>query len=167
MRRLVAYFDGACWPNPNGDAACGAFIECDGERIWEHAEYLGAKDTSNNVAEYAGLIAILRYLEKLENLAEIHIYGDSDLVIKQMSGLWKVRRKGIKLYLPYYDEAMRLLRVQKHLISFQWIPREQNTEADFLSTKPLRDRGLREPIYRNVNQELDAQFEDAIRNDPA
>lgn len=180
MRQYRAFFDGSCWPNPNGHAACGAYVElANGERVWEHSEYLGCKDTTNNVAEYAGLIAILKFTAQLENLSEIAIFGDSDLVIKQMTGVWKAgtltkaERKGKipikpRHYLPFYEEARRLLSAQEHVITFKWIPREENIDADFLSTKPLRDRGLREVFCwgspRAINEELDREFEHSIRS---
>lgn len=176
MRQYKAYFDGACWPNPNGHAACGAFIEAlDGERIFEHAEYLGNENTTNNLAEYTGLIAILGFTAKFKDSSEIHIYGDSDLVVKQMTGVWKAgtltraERKGKvpikpRHYLPFYHKAKELLTAQssKHLIWFHWIPREENTDADELSTRPLRQRGYREEYGRRRNADLDDAFENAI-----
>ena len=157
MRQYEAWFDGACWPNPNGHAACGAFVQClNGERVFEHSEYLGHENTTNNVAEYAGLIAILEFTARLDHAFEITIYGDSDLVVKQMTGVWKAgtltkaERKGKipikpRHYLPFYHKAIGLLTSQssRNLLWFKWIPREENTDADFLSTKPLVQRGFR------------------------
>lgn len=176
MSTYEAWFDGACWPNPNGHAACGALIKLNGETIFEDSAYLGNENTSNNFAEYHGLRLILLYLieNKIENCA---IFGDSDLVIKQITGEWKAGKLSKKeargkvpikprYYMPAY-EACRELANQLTGISFKWIPRDQNEEADALSTKPLRDRGLREE-YRhdplaNRMRELDEAFEHAIR----
>lgn len=139
---VQCWFDGATWPNPGGPSACGAVIKRDGVTIAELSEYLGDGRTSNNLAEYGGLCLALRYL--IENgIMEAKVFGDSDMVINQISGKWKVKRKRNPIYLPKYDEA-RTLADQLPLVNYEWIPREYNTEADALSTKPLRERGLRE-----------------------
>jgi ribonuclease HI len=137
------WFDGATWPNPGGPSACGAVIKRDGVIIAELCEYLGDGRTSNNLAEYGGLCLVLRYL--IENgITEAKVFGDSDMVINQISGKWKVKRRRNPLYLPKYDEA-RALANQLPNVVYEWIPREQNCEADALSVKPLVDRGLRDP----------------------
>ena len=165
---IEAWFDGACWPNPGGHSSCGALIKRDGVTIWEHAEYLGDGQVSNNSAEYAGLVAVMRQLVVL-GIQDATIYGDSDLVIQQMSGRWKVKTKRRPIYLSNYNLAANL-KIQLPRLQYKWIPREENTEADFLSTQPLRDLGLR-PDYSvsrsqsNVfrsNNELDTLFEAAL-----
>jgi ribonuclease HI len=178
---ITYYFDGACWPNPNGHAACGALMKRDGRTAWRYSEYLGNKNTSNNVAEYAGLIAVLRdLLSSVPIDANVIIYGDADLVIKQMRKEWKAgtltkKEKSGKVpirpryYLPFYQEARRLCDQYLNLggrVEFKWIPREQNTEADELSTEPLRKRGFRESYHdspqRRAAKEMDDAFEHAI-----
>lgn len=165
---IEAWFDGAMWPNPNGPAACGALIKRDGETIWRHSAYLGENSGSNNSAEYAGLIAVMNQLIAMGS-PEAVVYGDSDLVIKQMNGEWKVRTKRRPLYLSNYKIAANL-KLKLPRLKFRWVPRDENTEADFLSTQPLRDLGLR-PDYSvprsqsNVfrsNNELDTLFEAAL-----
>lgn len=157
MKVYIAHFDGACWPNPNGHAASGAVVKLDGLRVFEHAEYLGTENTSNNVAEYAGLIAVLKFALEVGQ-CEMRIYGDSDMVIKQMTGVWKagtLTRKERNGKAPFYKEARRLLDLQLNSrITFTWIPRLENEEADALSTKPLRDRGYREEykVYRRPTE---------------
>lgn len=171
---IQAWFDGACWPNPNGHAASGAFVKRDGRTIFCHSEYIGNHNTSNNVAEYHGLIAVLKFLIQ-ENIQEATVYGDADMVIKQMNGVWKAGRltkKEIKgkipirprYYLPYYQQAITLRR-QLPRVQFVWIRRHLNSEADELSTEPLRLRGLRETYHEPRQTEsdfLDQQFEYAI-----
>lgn len=156
--KYQAWFDGACWPNPNGHAASGAVIKLDGAIVFEHSEYIGSEKTSNNVAEYCGLIAVLKFALE-HGQCEMVIHGDSDLVIKQITGEWQAGKLSLKeksgrvpvkprYYLPYYQEARKLLDLQpNNRITFKWIPRELNTEADALSTKPLRDRGYEEVYY--------------------
>lgn len=156
MRRYEAFFDGACWPNPNGHAASGAVVKSGGLRIFEHSEYIGNVNTSNNVAEYHGLIAVLRFLRDEPGIAEAIIYGDADMVIKQMNKEWKAgtltkKEKSGKVpirpryYLPYYQEAMKLReQITMAHLTFKWIPRAENEDADELSTRPLRHRGYRQ-----------------------
>lgn len=138
---IEAWFDGACWPNPNGHAACGAIVKCDGVAIYKGSKYLGCEITSNNSAEYAGLILVLEFL--LENqISEATIYGDSNLVIQQISGVWKVKRKQPKIYHANYEIA-RELATKLPLLKYKWVSRVYNIEADALSTQSLKERGLR------------------------
>jgi ribonuclease HI len=137
----IAYFDGSCGPkNPGGRAAYGAFILREGQHIWEcsklfHPEQGKERETSNNLAEYLGLITVLEHLLYLEVQQEpIMVYGDSELVIDQMFGQKKIR-SGI--YVPYARKAQALCRAFSNLHG-QWIPREQNTIADALSKVPLQ-----------------------------
>lgn len=162
------WFDGAAWPSSNGPSASGALIKLDGVTIWEHSEYLGSDKMSNNAAEYAGCIAILEYLIE-HQIHDATIYGDSNMVINQMTGVWKTRppesHEKPKYYLPFYEKAMTL-RLKLSGLTFLWLPRDMNSEADALSTKPLRERGYREDYYRNPHQiaarEMDEAFERAI-----
>jgi ribonuclease HI len=89
---------------------------------------------SNNVAEYAGVLRILKYLSSRPP-GRVTIYGDSNLVINQLSGYWRIK-KG--LYLPIATETKQLL-ADLHGLGWQidlcWIPREQNEECDALSKK--------------------------------
>src|SRR3990167_9603743 len=94
-----AYFDGCCEPvNPGGVASFGAVIFAGDNRIWDCSRIFYPKkgrerETSNNVAEYSGFIAILEFLKsKGWNKEKVKIYGDSNLVIQQMFGDWRIRR---------------------------------------------------------------------------
>jgi len=152
------WFDGACWPNPNGHAASGAFIKHEGVVIYSGSRYIGCQGTTNNVAEYDGLNLILEKLVELQP-ASAMIYGDSDLVIKQMTGRWKVgrltrsERNGktpvkVRHYIPYYYKAVDLLgRIQGN-VDFVWISRDLNDQADLLSRQPLEDRKITNPYER-------------------
>lgn len=131
---IEVYFDGACTPNPNGIVSYGAVIIQDKKLLYTISQKanISSDKTSNNVAEYCGCIAALKYLlsRNLEK-EKVIFYGDSKLVIEQMTGKWQV---GDGLYVEYAIRA----RFDAHLfkdISFVWIPREQNTEADLLSRK--------------------------------
>jgi ribonuclease HI len=100
----IAYFDGAYETvHPEGRAAYGAIVIQEGRTIWECSKLLCPEQgneyqTSNNVAEYYGLIAVLEYLINLGvQLEPIMVYGDSKMVIQQMFGAWKIKEG---LYVP-------------------------------------------------------------------
>lgn len=146
--KFVAYFDGCCEPiNPGGVASYGAVVFKNEKRIWECSELFvpikgREKETSNNVAEYSGFLAILEYLrsQSYEN-ESITIYGDSKLVIMQMSKgprQWQMR-KGF--YIPVALKAKKLLKKFKN-IDLQWIPRDENDIADELSKAELKKAGV-------------------------
>ena len=131
---IVVYFDGACEPkNPEGIATYGFVIYKDGEKLAE-GKGLACEPfswgASNNVAEYTALIKALEYL--VENGLtddEVLVKGDSQLTIRQMQGIYSVKAERI---IPLHEKATELVKKFRK-IRFQWIPREQNEEADHLS----------------------------------
>ena len=123
---ITAYFDGGARSNP-GPAGYGVFIVDDhGAVMAELYEPLGI--ATNNVAEYRGLIAALQWAADRE-LKQVTVKGDSQLIIEQMRGNYKVKHEGLK---PLYLRA-RLLVMQIGDVRFEHVRREQNTEADRLS----------------------------------
>jgi ribonuclease HI len=152
--KIKAYFDGCCEPvNPGGTASYGAVVFINDVRIWDCSKIFypvkgKEKETSNNVAEYSGFIAILEYLieNELEG-SQITIYGDSKLVIEQMKGNWRMV-KGF--YLPFAKRAKELVRNFKKL-KLVWIPREQNSIADELSKAELLKAGVKFMIQPEDN----------------
>ena len=96
---------------------------------------------TNNVAEYEGLIAAFELVEKMPARNNIIIRGDSKLVINQMSGRWRVKSGAYK---GSFRRAMDKLRTfpQSCGFRFQWVAREENSEADELSKAALRKRGI-------------------------
>jgi hypothetical protein len=105
---ILAWFDGACEPvNPGGTASFGVVIkDKDGSVLLRESGLVGSgKDMSNNVAEYAGVLHILKYLSSRPP-GRVTIYGDSNLVINQLNDRWHVR-KG--LYLSIAIETKELL----------------------------------------------------------
>lgn len=141
---VVSYFDGACEPkNPGGNMGMGAFVlNKKRERIFTYSEYIASSklegQTSNNIAEYMSLIKVLEFFVK-ENLQseKIIICGDSQLVIKQMTGEYGCNGG---LYTPYYKKAIELSK-QFSNIRWEWIPREKNSVADELSKRELIKNG--------------------------
>ena len=131
----TAWFDGACGPvNPGGTATYGVMIKDQAGTIlvWEHGFVGEGSAMSNNVAEYAGVLQILKYLS-YRPPGRVTIHGDSKLVISQLTGKWRML-KG--LYLSTAKEAKVLLAHLHGLgweINLRWIPRAQNEECDALS----------------------------------
>jgi ribonuclease HI len=127
---ITIYFDGLCYPqNPGGVAAYGYLVYRDSEPIWRGFGGVGeGRGMTNNVAEYEALMAAAQWLvdEGIED--KILIKGDSELVIKQMKGQYKVSSATSKKYVP---EIKRLLQGKD--VTFSWVPREENEEADRLS----------------------------------
>ena len=137
MNDYLAWFDGACEPaNPGGTATFGVVVKDDDGTVLlkEHGLVGKGSKMSNNVVEYAGVLHILKYLSSRPP-GRVTIHGDSNLVINQLSGNWRVS-KG--LYLSIAIETKQLLAYLRGLgwqINFCWIPREQNEECDALSKK--------------------------------
>ena len=149
--KIIAYFDGCCEPkNPGGTASYGAVIFIDGRRIWEASKIFyprkgKERETSNNVAEYSGFIAILEYLLEHKITDPVQVYGDSNLVIQQMFGCWRIKRG---FYVPLAQKAKNLLKNLPH-VKGRWIPREENSIADELSKAELIKAGIEFKIQPN------------------
>jgi ribonuclease HI len=128
--QIQVYFDGLCQPCNPGGTACFAFIVKNEENTIYKEYGLAAHNSTNNVAEYAGVIKALEWLiaNNYQN-ESIVINGDSQLVIQQMKRNFKVKAPTI---IPLYHKVMSLVSKFSH-IQFEWIPREQNKEADSLS----------------------------------
>jgi probable phosphoglycerate mutase len=130
--------------NPGGTASYGAVIFDGGKRIWEcsrvfHPVKGRERETSNNVAEYAGFLALLDYfIEQKLTDEHIVIHGDSNLVIEQCFGRWKIRAG---FYVPLAREA-KLKAARFSRLRGRWIPRAQNGIADELSKAELVKAGV-------------------------
>jgi ribonuclease HI len=123
---ITAYFDGGARSNP-GPAGYGVHIVDDlGNVLAELSGSLGI--TTNNIAEYNGLIAALQWAVD-HGLTQIAIKGDSQLIVEQMKGNYKVKNEGLK---PLYLKA-RMLVMQIGDVTFEHVRREQNKDADRLS----------------------------------
>jgi ribonuclease HI len=139
--RIRAWFDGACEPtNPGGHATWGAIVEVNGKVVFSEAGYVGSGPMmSNNVAEYSGCIAVLREIRK--HGGDVTVFGDSELVIKQLNGQYRAKRG---LYLAYFHEAIAILEsIGRERVKFEWIAGKNNIRADQLSRRALAARGIR------------------------
>lgn len=136
---ITGYFDGSCEPvNPGGVSRYGYVIERDGRVIQfgTGVEHYGGALSTNNVAEYAGLLNLLLALKE-HGLRNAQIYGDSNLVVNTVMGHWgrkSVHKKAPHLK-PYALQCRGL--VKEVAAAITWIPREQNQMADFLSKSSL------------------------------
>ena len=119
-----ANIDGGSRGNP-GPAGYGVRIERDGEVI-ELKEALPL--ATNNVAEYNGLLAALRWAAA-NGVGTLHIRSDSELLVKQMKGQYRVKNSGLQ---PLYEEAVALTR-RIGRVTFEHVRREFNKEADKLA----------------------------------
>lgn len=138
---ITIYFDGACEPiNPGGTATAGWVIIGDGgEVLTEDSRVVkrGAGAT-NNVAEYAALGFALRSLAESGTPVEtLTIHGDSMLVVNQITGNWKCNKEHLQKLRDRCKELITELNPSSLVV--EWIPREQNEQADALSRKAYVD----------------------------
>jgi len=149
-RRLVIEADGGSRGNP-GPAGYGALVrDADTGRVLaERAASVGR--TTNNVAEYGGLVAGLQAALDIDPSASVEVRMDSKLVVEQMSGRWKIKHPDMqKLAL----QAQQLAR-QLGSVRYTWVPRAQNSAADALANSAMDGR----PVHR------DAQIEPVVVED--
>ncbi len=131
--KLTINIDGGSRGNP-GPAAYGCYIVGAGNPISLKGR-LG--NTTNNIAEYHGL---LRALEKAVELGatEVQIRADSELLVKQMTGVYKVKNEHIAKLVPLAKQLIEKIGT----VRFQHVYREQNSIADALCNEALDDRSL-------------------------
>lgn len=128
--RVVVEADGGSRGNP-GPAAYGALVRDaeTGEVLAEAAVAIGR--ATNNVAEYAGLVAGLRLAAEHAPGAQVEARMDSQLVVEQMKGTWRVKHAGLQ---PLHAEARE---VAPPGTTYTWVPRAQNAAADALANRAL------------------------------
>ncbi len=128
--RVRVNVDGGARGNPGPAAAACVIATPEGEPLLERAELLG--ETTNNVAEYRALLLGLRCAAEL-GANELEIVGDSELIAKQVQGLYKVKHEAMK---PLHREALAALRAFDSW-SMTTVPRAQNAHADALVNAAL------------------------------
>jgi ribonuclease HI len=127
---MILYIDGGSRGNP-GPAGFGVRVEAeDGRLLAEISEAIGV--ATNNVAEYRGLLAALRYAVG-NGASRVLVRSDSLLLVKQMRGEYRVKHANLK---PLVADANRLVRQVGH-VDFEHIRREFNTEADALANQAM------------------------------
>lgn len=131
MGTVTIYTDGGARGNP-GPAAAGIVI-IDGGKQTEVKQYLGERQT-NNWAEYeAVIIALGRCLEMQMLGRDIEFRLDSQLVVEQLKGNWKIKEPGLK------KQAAKVHSLLKDFgaVTFTYVPRAENKEADRLVNEAL------------------------------
>ena len=123
---IVAYIDGGARGNP-GPAGYGVRIEdAHGALVAEFSRSIGV--ATNNIAEYKGLLAALRYsLDHGHRV--VRIRSDSELLVKQMRGEYRVKHPGLQ---PLHQDAKRLI-AELDKVTFEHVRRELNAHADRLA----------------------------------
>jgi len=125
----TANVDGGSRGNP-GPAGYGVFITRDDGSTVEIKESIGI--ATNNVAEYNGLIAALRWAVE-HGIGILRVKADSELLVKQMLGVYRVKNPGLQ---PLYENARALVQQLKH-VEFEHVRREFNQDADRLANEAM------------------------------
>lgn len=156
----IIHIDGASRGNP-GPAAFAVVIAAPGRPVEEFAATLG--DTTNNVAEYTALVKALEKARE-SRLKSLHIHSDSELLVKQMNGEYRVKHPDL---IPLYNKARQLLAAFEN-VQITHVRREQNKRADELCNialdvnKPKTAASGTTPSAPKVTVSDDAIREDAI-----
>ena len=143
--KITIYTDGGARGNP-GPAGIGIVIQglASGKKTF--GEYIG--ETTNNEAEYRALIVALQKLKKLagkNKLDQVDCYADSELMVKQLNGEYKVKDSNLR---GLFMEVLKLKSELKAPIVFHHIKRKQNSEADELLNDVLdKETGKRKFEY--------------------
>lgn len=144
-RVVTLYFDGACEPvNPGGIGTYGFVIRWE-DYVQQGGGVAGSgRGMTNNVAEYTALGKGLRWLADNQGLEPpvfapvlttrdtLLIRGDSKLVVSQLAGAWRCNHEHLR---KLRDRCLELLKILGCRWQTEWIPRDQNAEADALSVK--------------------------------
>jgi probable phosphoglycerate mutase len=133
----TAHVDGGSRGNP-GPAGYGVHIILDDGSVVELKASIGI--ATNNIAEYHGLLAALRWAVD-EGLQSLHVKADSELMVKQMLGVYRVKNPGLQ---PLFEEARRLAD-QIGRVTFDHVRREFNHDADRLANEAMDEAAAPRP----------------------
>ena len=130
-QRVLIEADGGSRGNP-GPAGSGAvLIDFDsGAILAEIALFIGV--ATNNVAEYKAVLAAIELANEIAPEAKLLVRMDSKLVVEQMSGRWKIKNEGMQELSVLMAKALG-----SRDVTFEWIPREQNSKADSLANEAM------------------------------
>jgi probable phosphoglycerate mutase len=130
--------DGGSRGNP-GPAGFGAVVTESGKIVAELFDVIGV--ATNNVAEYNGLLAGLSHINTLDAQATVEVAMDSKLVVEQMSGRWQIKHADMRNLAKQCRDAHPAA-----LVTYSWIPRDENSHADRLANKALDGGSAHKPI---------------------
>lgn len=134
MESLIKiYCDGGSRGNP-GKSAAAFVVEENGKIIYSDSKYLGI--ATNNFAEYSAVLLALTWLVENKEPANKNIIFilDSELVVKQISGVYKIKNEKLRII---FFEIKKILENLENKIVFKNVSREKNTSADFLVNQKL------------------------------
>src|ERR1700680_2332664 len=138
----TANIDGAARGNP-GPAAYGVVVRRpDGTTHESLGKYIGR--TTNNVAEYYALIAALDYAAA-SGIKRLRVYSDSQLIVNQIKGLYKVKHPDLR---PLHERAKKQA-ASLETFTIQYVPREQNRDADDMANAALDSTSGVKPAYES------------------
>ena len=129
--------DGGSRGNP-GPAGYGAVVTESGKIVAELFDVIGV--ATNNVAEYSGLLAGLSHIHQLDAQATVEVAMDSKLVVEQMSGRWQIKHADMRDLAKQCRDAH-----PSALVTYSWIPRDENSHADRLANKALDGGSAHKP----------------------
>ncbi len=130
IQGIIAHIDGGSRGNP-GPAAYAVVVDTiDGIRLASLSKYLG--HTTNNVAEYEGLLAALDYALE-HNFRRLKVISDSELLARQINGQYKVRNPNLKIL---HERALALI-AQFDGFRIEHVRREHNRDADRLANEAM------------------------------
>ncbi len=131
---ILAYTDGASRGNP-GESGIGILAKDEqGDILLSANGYIGR--TTNNLAEYAALLTLVKRVRTL-NCSRLVVHSDSELMVRQMKGEYKVRDEEIK---KCQQKIQKILDKSPFEFEIRHIPREMNSEADALANRGLDSR---------------------------
>jgi ribonuclease HI len=133
--KVIVHVDGGARGNPGPAAAAAVISTPDGAVLAEPTQALGT--ATNNVAEYRALLLGLEHAAAL-GASEVEVVGDSELVAKQVQGLYKVRNAAMR---PLHKQALAAFRGFERW-SIRTVPRAENAHADALVNATLDQRTL-------------------------
>lgn len=133
ITRTRLFTDGAARGNPGPAGAGAVIVNPDGHVVAKVGKFLG--DSTNNVAEYMGLIIGLKRAKAM-GIKELDVLADSELMVKQLAGEYAVKAEHLK---PLHLEAEALLKGFDD-VTVRYIPREENAAADAMSNRAIDER---------------------------
>ncbi len=136
---VLAYTDGASRGNP-GESGVGIVLKDElGNLIESHYGYIG--QATNNIAEYTALAACLKLVKGIE-CDNLIVHSDSELMVRQLNGQYKVKDKGLK---KHFLSIQKILTASPFKFAIKHVPRDENYEAD-----QLANRGIDTKKHLNV-----------------
>ncbi len=131
---LYAATDGASRGNP-GESGVGVVVWNEaGEQLLRIAGYLGV--ATNNMAEYSALVVLLQRMQGVA-CTRLVVQSDSELLVRQVNGVYRVKDPHLK---RKFEEVQRLRAAAPFILELNYVPREQNAEADSLANRGIDEK---------------------------